>query len=480
MTMFIQNDATGAGTGSLAADQAFVDLAVCVNGDTGLGLATAVGNRQQVNYARTLTGPPPNRIDNLVNTAFNPDYGSGPQAVNIIVLAVRANFFFNNGDSVLNVGGRAIAPRNSGLAGSSLNNTNECLVVYDTTQSNGRGYCTARAGTGGTLDLTTPNPVILYHELSHAFRIVNNNLLALTVACNPSAPEENAAITDENDLRNQIAAAMSTTAVLRDPGIHCGAFCAGGGSGSCCMVIATAASGSMLSAEVAALRAIRDGVLRKSEVGFSFFESLHYDYYGFSPQVCTLMARHSELKPLVLEGLVRPLVTTLRVILRFIQTGADAASLGRHFVAEHSDREAAAKRSAVLRRVRAVLAGETDGLSIEEQKLAELLYPALVSRHVKWALIEPVEIYESALRAYLAGLEVEQIGTQLSEAINAWTARMPLDDVWGNLALDELRAELETLESTLLRTPEIRTTFRSRLRERFAGITAIEILLGTT
>ena len=479
MTLFIQNDATGAGSGSLAADQAFVDLAVCVNGDTGLALATAVGNRQQVNYARTLPGPPPTRIDNVVNTAFTPDYGSGPQAVNIIVLAVQGNFFFNNGDSVLNVGGRAIAPRNSGLPSASLNNTNECLVVYDTTQSNGRGYCTARAGTGGTLDLRTPNPVILYHELSHAFRIVNNNLRALTAGCNPSSPEENAAITDENDLRTQIAAAMSTTAVLRDPGIHCGDFCAGG-PGSCCVIIATAASGSMLSAEVAALRAIRDGVLRKSEVGFSFFESLHYDYYGFSPQVCTLMARHSELKPLVLEGLVRPLITILLVIERFIATGAGAVSLGQQFVGELSDRDAAVARSAVLLRARSVLAGETEGLTVEEQKLAELLYPALESAHVKWALIEPVAIYASALRAYLANCDAEQIGTHLSQDINAWTARMPLDDVWGNLALDELRNELESLESTLLRTPETRTTFRSQLRERFAGITAIETLLGTT
>jgi hypothetical protein len=76
--MFIQNDATGAGSGSLVADQTFVNLAVIVNGDTGLGLAAAVGNRQQVTCGRTLTGPPPTRIVNLVNTPFTLKYGSGP------------------------------------------------------------------------------------------------------------------------------------------------------------------------------------------------------------------------------------------------------------------------------------------------------------------------------------------------------------------------------------------------------------------
>ena len=29
--------------------------------------------------------------------------------------------------------------------------------------------------------------------------------------------------------------------------------------------------------------------LRRSEVGFDFFEHLHYDYYSFSPQVVAMM-----------------------------------------------------------------------------------------------------------------------------------------------------------------------------------------------
>ncbi|MGH9970755.1 MAG: CFI-box-CTERM domain-containing protein [Pyrinomonadaceae bacterium] len=484
MTMFIQNDATGAGAGSLAPNQAFVDLAVIANGDTGLGLAAQVGNRQQVTYARTLAGPPPIRLDNLVNTNFPPDYGlgAGPQAVTIIVLPVLANFTLNNGTSILVVGGTALPPSNSGLGGAGLNNTNDCLVIYDTTQNNGNGYCVARAGTGGTLDLQSPNPVILYHELSHALRIVNNAALALTPGiCNPSSPEENAAITDENDLRTQIANATGATLVLRDPGIHCAGICAGGssggGNGGCC-IVATVASGSTLSAEVAALRSVRDGLLRKSEVGFSFFQSLYHDYYGFSPQVCTLMAKHPELRPFVLEGFVRPLTTILRLIEGYVLGNSNVATIGKQFVADHTDQEAAVARLSILRRAREVLAGSNTRLTDEQWKLAQLLNPALSSEHVRWALVEPVEIYESALQSLLDERSVDQLGEQLCEAINAWAGRIPVDDVWASLAVEELGNELKALDNTFLRTAKARTSFRDRLKRKFGDITAVVTALG--
>lgn len=486
MTIFVQTDATGAGAGGLDANQAAVDLAIIANGDTGLGVGAVVGNRQPVTYVRTDPGIPPTRLDNLVNTAFNPDYGlgAGPQAVPIVILAVLANFTLNNGALITNVGGTALAPSNSGLAGATLNNTTDCLVIYDTSQSNGNGYCAARAGTGGTLDLPTSNPVILYHELSHALHIVTNTLQALTAACNPSSPEENAAITDENDLRNQIAAASGTPAVLRDPGIHCGALCGGGGGGggggSCC-IVASVSSGSPLSDEVAALRRVRDGFLRKSEIGFAFFEALHRDYYGFSPQVCTLLARHpSTLRPLVLEGFVRPLVTILGVIEEFALRGGDDAALGERFVAEHGDRREAADRLEMLERGRQVLAGHADALTDEQLALAELVSPALSSEHLLWAIIEPVQMYESALASYLGGCSSEEVGLQLGRALGVWAPRIPLDPVWAALTRAELDEELSILESTLLRTAGTRSLFRARLDDRYGDATAVAALDRTT
>lgn len=474
MTVFIQNDATGAGGGSLDANQAAVDLAIIANGDTGLGLAGAVGNRQQVTYGRTDPGVPPTRLDTLVNTNFNPDYGlgAGPQAVPIVILPVLANFTLNNGTSILAVGGTALPPSNSGLAGAGLNNTTDCLVIYDTTQNNGAGYCTARAGTGGTLDLQTPNPVILYHELSHAFREVTNALNALTAGCNPSSPEENAAIVDENDLRTQIANAAGTAPVLRDAGIHCGAICSGGSSGGCC-IVASVASGSPLSEEVAALRSVRDGFLRKSEIGFAFFDALHRDYYGFSPQVCVLLARHPALRPLVLEGFVRPLVFSLGLIEVFALRIAGAAALGERFVAHHQDRAAGAERLGMLQHAREVLGGNDARLNGEQRELTELLAPALRSEHLLWAVVEPIQLYESALAAYLDDCTVEQLGELLFAGIESWAVRMPLDDVWASLTSAELREELDLLESTLLRTMQARARFRDRLNRQRGGATAV-------
>lgn len=475
MTLFIQNDATGAGAGNLDPNQAAVDLAIITNGDTGLGLNAPVGNIQQVTYARTDPGIPPTRLATLVNTNF----GVNPQNVDIVILPVLANFTLNDGTSILAVGGIALPPTGSGLPGANLNNTNRCLAIYDTTQNNGSGYCTARNGTGGTLDLPTPNPVILYHELSHAFRTVTNASLALTQACNPSSPEENAAITDENDLRNQIAAATGAAPELRDPGIHCGTVCAGGGA-SCC-IIASVASGSPLSEEVGALRAVRDGLLRKTEIGFAFFQSLFRDYYGFSPQVCALMARQPILRPLVLDGFVRPLVRILRLIERHAVhgQGQDAAALGESFAAEHIDRAAAAGCLEMLDRASLVIEGDKAGLTEPQQELARLLSDrALSSRHVAWALVEPVGVYRSALRAYHGGCGAVPLGVQLQQAIATWAARMPLDDAWASLSAAELRDELGLLERTLLRAPETRTSFRDRLRRAFGATTAVATVLG--
>ena len=477
MTLFIQDTAAGGGGGNLDPAQAAVDLAVIANGDTGLGLALPVGNREQVTYARSEAGVPPIRLDDLANTNFMPDYGGGggPQAVPVVILPVLANFVFNDGTSILTAAGRALPPSNSGLPGAGLNTTTDCLVIYDTTQNNGAGYCTARAGTNGTLDLQTPNPVILYHELSHAFRIVTNALNALSPTCNPSSPEENAAITEENDLRTQIANETGSAPVLRDPGIHCGGLCSGGSSGTCC-IIASVASGSPVSDEVAALRAVRDGLLRRGEVGFAFFETLHRDYYAFSPQVCTLMARRPALRPLVLEAFVRPLVSMLGLVVRYALGAAGPTALGGTFAAEHEDRVAARARLAMLRRAREVLRGHAPDLPDEQRELAALLAPGLRSEHVVWALVEPVLLHESVLAAHVAGRPADALGEGLAAGIDAWAARLPLDDVWAALSAAELRSEVALLETTLLRTPAARTTFRRRLVRRHGGASAVREL----
>jgi hypothetical protein len=55
---------------------------------------------------------------------------------------------------------------------------------------------------------------------------------------------------------------------------------------------------------------------------------------------------------------------------------------------------------------------------------------------------------------------------------------MPLDPIWSALSTAELREELEMLDSTILRTGEVRAQFRERLKEAYGTLTAIAALLG--
>ena len=96
--MFVLTDAAGLGAGDIDSNGAFVDLVAIAN-DTGLGLdAEAPGSgRRRVTYAPTVTGVVQTRLDLLVNTTFTPDYGSGPQNVDIVVISVPDDFVFGDG-----------------------------------------------------------------------------------------------------------------------------------------------------------------------------------------------------------------------------------------------------------------------------------------------------------------------------------------------------------------------------------------------
>jgi hypothetical protein len=474
MTLFIQNDAVGAGAGTISAALAAVHLTVIANLDTGFGLGATTGNLQAVTYTQTDPGIPPTRLNTLVNTAFNVN----PAGIDIILLAVGGNFTLNDGSLITTSGGTALSPAGSGLPGSTLNGTASALVIYDTSDNNGSGYCIARQGTGGTLDLRIPLSVMAYHELSHAFRIVTTGLLALTAQCNPSSPEENAAITDENDMRTQLATLVGDPVVLRDPLIHCGQSC-GGGGGSCC-IVATVSSGSPLSAEVAELRALRDGFLRRSEVGFAFFESLHYAYYGFSPQVVTIMAADLGLRSMALHGFVRPLIRMLRLCRAYAVDGVDTAELGRRVAAELGDRADVLAAQAVLSRMVALTDDPARAeLSLAERRVADLLAGrALPDPHVSWALIEPVRMYHSLLGSVRGGATPDALGRELQEFLVDWAGRLPIDTCWGRLDVNTVRAELDMLASTLLRSPRARDVFLRRLAERYAAATAVATAVG--
>src|SRR5262249_17818674 len=78
-------------------------------------------------------------------------------------------------------------------------------VVYDVSQC-----CTGTIGGGiacydtkGNV-ISAPNPVVLYHELSHAYHVATNQLPFPQNACKSDTSDEPAAEIDENVLRNQL------------------------------------------------------------------------------------------------------------------------------------------------------------------------------------------------------------------------------------------------------------------------------------
>lgn len=464
MTLLIQTAATGAETGDVDAPEAFVNLAVIANGDTGLGFTDLSPTLQQVTYERTLDGAPPIRLDTLVTTFF----GVNPQNVDIIILAVLDNFVLPDGRPI-GRGGIALPPQGSDMPSADRNPTTSCLVIYNATDRNGAGLCFARAGAGGKKDLPISRPVALYHELSHASRIVTDTLLEVTLECDPASPEESAAIVEENDMRTQIANALGVAPELRDPLIHCARKGCRGGD---CCIVATVASGSHLSAEVDALRSIRDGYLRRSEAGFAFFDRLHEAYYGFSPEVVRLIARHSGQRELVLRHYVRPLVGALQMIERYTLGGLRGAELAEHLRAAGGQ-----LTEAELTRALALLDGdaaEAADLSPGERQLSEILIArACPDPHARWALVDPLFLQLSARRAAAARLTEEEVGRTLAAAIDEWAARLPIEDFWPSLTRAEARDELRFLERSLLVSPRSRQRFGARLAAAFPEAPAI-------
>ncbi|HEY0551006.1 MAG TPA: hypothetical protein VGF13_15485 [Verrucomicrobiae bacterium] len=468
MAMFLLTDATGIGSNDLDAGQGLIDLGIIAN-DTGFGANDAAGGQQLITYARTLTGVVQLRLDTLVNTTFTPDYGSGPQNVDIVIAAGTSAFVLDDGTSMAN-NGTSLPPSDSGLPGATLNPTLNNLVIYDTDQN----VCVARDGTGGDLDLPESNPVILYHELSHSFRIVNNTLLALTGICDPAAPEENAAIIDENDLRTDIANRLGTAPELRDPDIHCGDV----GCDSGCCIIATVASKSLTSQEVRSLRGVRDHFVRSTEMGHSFFEQFFQDYYSFSPQVCTFMARDPKLSGHLLEGWVNPLLDFWKIMIAYSRQSMTIEGAGAAFVRTQSGRAQAEARRDALRRT---LTYWSHGGSDEDPWRVELLRllqeRAWPSEHIQWALVTPVRIYYDLITMYVDEAGTDAIGREFERAIDSWAPEMPISDVWAALSAEQVAAELAFCESVLFQTARSRQRFAQRLRDRFNHITSIAVVL---
>lgn len=460
MTLFIQTDAgdSGGSGDEVFPASAMMDLIQISNNDTGYGEADPVGNLIQVTYNRTTSGACPERLDALVNQNFNVNADN----IDIIILAVGSGFTLSDG-TMMAGNGTAREPNSAG------NPTDSILVFYDVEDNFGDGVCLKGLDSGEN-DLPSPEAVTLYHELSHAFHEATDGLLSLSEPdpCNDASDEERRAMADENDLRTQL------NLPLRDPSSHCGDPGVDGSCSSSCCVVATVATGSPYSNEVNALRRIRDRVLRRNEVGYDFFAHLHEDYYGFSPEVCRLMARSPSLLEIIRDEYVRPLTLCLELIGAYTLGGVAPEALGPRLVAE-------LERSPALVRWRPVAVMDAAGgarmARRELEGLRRLLDErARPSRFVTWALFTPIVMLGEAIEQIERGAPAAEVGRGLAAAFDRWSVAMPLTDVWHRLSRYALVQELRFLGCALLRSPDARTIFQERVRQHLRGRSDVDRL----
>lgn len=441
MTLFIQNNTAIGGTGAVFPNNAEADLLRISDLDlAGFGETTQPppSNLIQVTYEpQATTGFPPTRLHELVNTDFMGVAGN----VDIIVVAVTETFLFEGTTPIENVGGVTIPPS------SGANTTSSVLVIYNTGSSN---IC--EKAEGGGFDLGSPPPVTLFHELSHAFRMATTGLLDTTES-NCHSEEEEAAEKDENAMRELMGVRK------RDATNHCGEHCTAPSNGNCC-IVASIATGSE-SVEVSALRLFREGSLRRSEVGHAFFERLHYDYYGYSPRVCTAMGNNEPLVEQIRSFFVRPLTRSLTLVRALLETGAPEAEVGERLdrsLERELDPADAAELESALEMVRS------------GRPAPELLPPQLrdldwvgVGPHLRWGILEPIGLYLQAAQERFAGAAPEELGRDFAARVEDWAARLPLDPIWDELSNFELERELGFLRGSLLSKPRSRELFGRRL-----------------
>jgi hypothetical protein len=315
-------------------------------------------------------------------------------------------------------------------------------VVYDLSQCLGAGIATFDTSNN---PITTPNPVILYHELSHAFRGVTG-----TNAANDEPP----AITDENDLRAVLGLCM------RDVNNHAGQ-CSGGsncggsdGSGGGCFIV-TATTGSPESAEIVELRRLRDGVAAESRLGARLIEAIYTEYARFSPAIADGLAQDTTAREAVLRIAVRPLLAWYALAGLLASEAPDSARVHR---AAKALRSACPRYLAVLPiaeyldRIRAgrPLPAAAPGFLREfEPRIRQ----GARLRFASWAILDPL----TAAWAPSSG-DADVVGRVVE-----WLAAAPLEALAPPSDAEGVAREMAGLERLLSRQPSLYARLRERL-----------------
>jgi hypothetical protein len=328
-------------------------------------------------------------------------------------------------------------------------------VVYDANQCLGNGFFVLDIGGN---HITFPGPVIVYHELSHAFRAATG-----TTQTNDEIPAE----TDENVLRGLLSLC------LRDvnnhdggcgPGNTCGGTSGGGGgSGGGCFIV-SATTGSPASVEVMHLRQLRDQVAAASKLAAQLIETIYQEYYQFSPEIAANLQQDAAARNTVLGIVVRPLLAwyTLAGVMALKSHDDEAVAQALQEVANACPQFLGSSLiPTLLEKIR-----DGQPLPVLAPKLLRQFAPRLQQvaqlRFASWAIFDPL------IRVWRAAAASEQLITAVSE----WLATAPLEALEPIANPELLETDLSSLASFFDFQPQARQQLGARLAVAWPAATA--------
>lgn len=451
MTLYVVKNAQEA--------QVAADLAHIVGTDNQrLGTSLPHDGREQVTYEQSQSDFVKDRMNFVTNDTVFP----------IVVAGVTNTFVLPDGAPITSTAGvTSVSTAAINAAGTGLDPGTTITVVYDVTGCGGAGYCAFDTNGHSTAD---PTEAILFHELAHAFHWANDDF-------DPGNAELQAE-TDENQLRRQEGMTP------RDPNHH-----GGGCTGQCAQpsrgcLVASAAFGSPSAPEVAALRMLRDEVLRRTDLGRAWFDELFADYHRFSPSVANDMRADPWLREVVRVVAVEPLLRFWRLAWRclsepepsrvLVEPAAAALRSSLRDVAAIVPEPAAmaevADRVGSLQREPYVPVPPSHQVTFARSAagvvayLAAQLSRAPAAGPVRWAMARPLALHWTGLRRLAAGEEVAAVAWDHLAATIDWTRGLPSPShpvPWADEKA--AHADLSSLRASIMADRELRRSFGSQL-----------------
>ena len=356
----------------------FANLFTIVSQDLGLGTANVPGDAtvQAVTYNRdpANTTATAQRVVDMINDPGTVIATGLPSGTTITL-------HLDTGDTTIDITGNGVTFHDRVA--------DVIRIIYDTGQCNGSGIFTI--GLDGSTHIPTPNPVILYHEMSHAFHFLRGTVAAT------SALEEQAAETDENVMRDQMGLPERLTTD------HSGG-CGGGDPGGCLVV--TAAYRSEIENPARWLHAVRGAMLPRYGLGGHLFSQAYAQYLEFSADIATSMRVDDELRAAVRSLVVDPLLQVYAAAAaRWLRTSVVQHAAGqldrpmpaavRHPALTPPAPELASAMAAILHSALT----STGSLHAHRdipgaaRRVMPVIAAGSIGRLTRWALVEPLALY---------------------------------------------------------------------------------------